>query len=559
MGNEVSTSKGKDKTETRIAGSPGKENLTPSGNSEVYQTPIKKSLIPVPVSPLFMPEFDKKANMVQTESPTSATSSAAKIRRSRSLFRRRRAKTVDPHQPQPMRTSSEEEKKEEIFMTTSGSQEESLEVTEEDWNNSPSRKEESTPIVEPPQLKTLQPPPPPPNPEDLFHTPEAQTGKHPISAPSLLSPVIERTDSETASTSSQVVSGLLAVSGDSGKDVLSSKQDTAAPPDLACPALEDKQEEPTNAKHPVVEANQISPAKDQAGKEKATGPSEMGVPLSVAPQVNSAESSPKQVLHVEVKEPEKTAELVSPPRTSPPALNTHASSPSPLSLSSPQQAQMASMQQQDSMPAPPEFNEPHQPVSSPTHEMTKRQQPQHMPVPTMVTTPAKPHPKTLSPVSTPKNTSKKVVSGNTPVAGGSPTTATTATSATTMVASSGPVAMGSSQQPARQKSTADLIRTDLWSPDKSLVLDAMKHVIADAAASEKNRSLIARTGGLFAVVKAMESHSAVTEIQIAGCQALEKLALDTDNEIAIEQVGGVETILAAMMGHFDNAKVHEGR
>lgn len=89
------------------------------------------------------------------------------------------------------------------------------------------------------------------------------------------------------------------------------------------------------------------------------------------------------------------------------------------------------------------------------------------------------------------------------------------------------------------------------------MLDALARITKEAGASEKGRSLIARTGGLFAVVRAMECHTADTHIQIAGCHALEKLALDTDNEIAIEQVGGVEAILAAMMGHFDNAEVHE--
>ncbi|KAL7560764.1 hypothetical protein ACA910_005333 [Epithemia clementina (nom. ined.)] len=108
----------------------------------------------------------------------------------------------------------------------------------------------------------------------------------------------------------------------------------------------------------------------------------------------------------------------------------------------------------------------------------------------------------------------------------------------------------------RTKTTADIIRSDMWSPDLATVLSALKHITMEAA-SDKARSLIARTGGVLAVVRAMETHSSNSQIQVAGCQALEKLALDSDNEVAIEQVGGVETILAAMMGHFKDAAVQE--
>ena len=195
--------------------------------------------------------------------------------------------------------------------------------------------------------------------------------------------------------------------------------------------------------------------------------------------------------------------------------------------------------------------------------------------PTTITAPAL-HP---SPVASPKDeddTTRKSLKNHSPSAAfltssseaveksSSPPTATvtTTTSSDSVSAHStsaaAAMAMASAQQAlvVRKKTTADIIRSDLWSPNEATVLAALQHITMEAA-SDKARSLIARTGGLLAVVRAMESHATHSDIQVAGCQALEKLALDTDNEIAIEQVGGVETILAAMMGHFANAAVHE--
>jgi hypothetical protein len=55
----------------------------------------------------------------------------------------------------------------------------------------------------------------------------------------------------------------------------------------------------------------------------------------------------------------------------------------------------------------------------------------------------------------------------------------------------------------------------------------------------------------------MERLTDHTDIQVSACRALEKLALDADNETAIADVGGVEAILAAMMANFVNESVHE--
>ena len=73
----------------------------------------------------------------------------------------------------------------------------------------------------------------------------------------------------------------------------------------------------------------------------------------------------------------------------------------------------------------------------------------------------------------------------------------------------------------------------------------------------KHRATIARTGGLLAIVQTMERFTDNADIQVSACRALEKLALDGENETAIADVGGVEAILAAMMANFINESVHE--
>ena len=106
----------------------------------------------------------------------------------------------------------------------------------------------------------------------------------------------------------------------------------------------------------------------------------------------------------------------------------------------------------------------------------------------------------------------------------------------------------------KPKRLADIIRRELWSPDPVTVEDSLKK-LSDLAATEA--ATIARTGGLLAVVQSMEHHHDHTGIQIAACKALEKLALDHENEVAIAEVGGLEAILNAMTTHFDDQSVQE--
>lgn len=101
-----------------------------------------------------------------------------------------------------------------------------------------------------------------------------------------------------------------------------------------------------------------------------------------------------------------------------------------------------------------------------------------------------------------------------------------------------------------------LIRKDLWSNDPLQVESALQYLGKIASDPEKV-ALIARTGGLLAIVSSMEQHTMHAGVQVAACSALEKLALDADNELAIGEVGGVEAIQGAMLTHFGDDRVQE--
>jgi hypothetical protein len=114
----------------------------------------------------------------------------------------------------------------------------------------------------------------------------------------------------------------------------------------------------------------------------------------------------------------------------------------------------------------------------------------------------------------------------------------------------------SSGKGTQSKELTKLIRSDLWNPNPSIVEKALRQLHYAAIDSSKV-ALIARTGGLLAVVNAMENHVNHAGVQIAACNALEKLALDCENELAIGEVGGIEAILGAMLAHFNDPRVQE--
>ena len=116
------------------------------------------------------------------------------------------------------------------------------------------------------------------------------------------------------------------------------------------------------------------------------------------------------------------------------------------------------------------------------------------------------------------------------------------------------------QQTSPRKRVADIIRRDLWDKDVTVVESALQLLVDKLVHSTDGitfRNAIARNGGILAIVRAMEQHVEHSGIQIAACRALEQLALETENELAIGEVGGVEAILGAMMTHFTQIDVQD--
>jgi hypothetical protein len=109
----------------------------------------------------------------------------------------------------------------------------------------------------------------------------------------------------------------------------------------------------------------------------------------------------------------------------------------------------------------------------------------------------------------------------------------------------------------KPRKLVEYIRHDLWKRGDPDTVHAALQQLAVASTRPQARSSIARTGGLLAIVRAMEDHLSHAHIQIAACRALEKLALDAENEMAIAEIGGVDAVLGAMMCHFEDCAVQE--
>ena len=102
---------------------------------------------------------------------------------------------------------------------------------------------------------------------------------------------------------------------------------------------------------------------------------------------------------------------------------------------------------------------------------------------------------------------------------------------------------------------ADLLRRDIWSPDPVVVQSALETLSSEAARGVNNRSHIVRYGGLLAILRAMELKPDHSEVQVAACIALEKMASDAVTQVAIGKVGGIPAIANAMEGHANDVAV----
>jgi hypothetical protein len=119
-------------------------------------------------------------------------------------------------------------------------------------------------------------------------------------------------------------------------------------------------------------------------------------------------------------------------------------------------------------------------------------------------------------------------------------TSNTALSPTTGPAGAvAPTTAASTYQP---RSLRDLVRHDLRSTDPRIVQRALQQITLDCWDDANARSLVARAGGILSICNILEDFQGQHSIELAACQALTKLSLDSDNELAVAELGGVELL-----------------
>lgn len=106
------------------------------------------------------------------------------------------------------------------------------------------------------------------------------------------------------------------------------------------------------------------------------------------------------------------------------------------------------------------------------------------------------------------------------------------------------------------KRVAEILRKDIWSRDAKVVGDALASILTEASKGSKYRAKIIQCGGIMGIVRCMESHANVESVQLAGCKALHRMAIDANTQVIIGEMGGIATILDAMKNFPTNAPVH---
>jgi len=117
---------------------------------------------------------------------------------------------------------------------------------------------------------------------------------------------------------------------------------------------------------------------------------------------------------------------------------------------------------------------------------------------------------------------------------------------------------------------SELLRHDIWSRDAAVAASALRDLSTHAAEGEECRIYIVQHGGALAIVRAMEVHALHDSVQISACNALRSILLrnrrsnnghcanlTNSNQLAVLQVGGMRSIIAAMNGHPESLEVQE--
>ncbi|EGD79779.1 hypothetical protein PTSG_10764 [Salpingoeca rosetta] len=81
--------------------------------------------------------------------------------------------------------------------------------------------------------------------------------------------------------------------------------------------------------------------------------------------------------------------------------------------------------------------------------------------------------------------------------------------------------------------------------------------LQNLAVNDDNAVAIASKGGIDVVVAAMKMHNSNGSVQKNGCGALQNLAVNDDNDVAIASKGGIDAVIAAMKLHNSNGGVQE--
>ncbi|KAL3942077.1 MAG: hypothetical protein SGBAC_003673 [Bacillariaceae sp.] len=114
---------------------------------------------------------------------------------------------------------------------------------------------------------------------------------------------------------------------------------------------------------------------------------------------------------------------------------------------------------------------------------------------------------------------------------------------------------GSTCSSQASRGIADILRKDIWSPDMKVVQIALEKLGLEAVKGRSFRSHIVKFGGLLGILRAMDMNPTHSGIQLAACQALERLALDPETQLAIGGVGGIPVVGTSMQNNSGNVEI----
>lgn len=102
-----------------------------------------------------------------------------------------------------------------------------------------------------------------------------------------------------------------------------------------------------------------------------------------------------------------------------------------------------------------------------------------------------------------------------------------------------------------------ILKKEIFSQNLSVVQGALRVLARKADDDLEYRAHIVRSGGILAVVRAMQQNAYKASVQVLACKTLQKIATDKENRVAIGEVGGVEAVVGALSEHMADESVAE--